>query len=69
MRQCCQSAATKFNPYYRAALANFGEIVGATTAVFDRQSVDRAYRLELSLSAIVGNADLKWLDTATAVLS
>ena len=68
MRQCCQSAATKFNPDYRAALANFGEIVGAVTAVFDRQSV-RAYKLELSPAAIVGNADLKWLETATVVLS
>ena len=68
MRQCCQSAATKFNPHYRAALANLGEIVGATIAVFDRQSV-RAYKLELSPPAMVGNANLKWLDTATAVLS
>jgi hypothetical protein len=65
----CQSAATKFNPGYRAELANFVGIVGATTAVFDRQSVDRAYRLEFSLLAIVGNADRRWLDTATVVLS
>lgn len=64
----CQSTATKFNPCYRAELANFVGIVGAITAVFDRQSVD-PYRLEFSLSAIMGNADRRWLDTATVVLS